>query len=110
MGTAAGSVAGTPHFMPPEQVTDFRHARPAADQYSAAATLYYLLCGGFVHEAAGTAELFRKVLLETPVPLRSRRPDLPEGLAAAVHRALAHRPEDRFPDVAAFAQALRPFA
>ena len=33
----------------------------------------------------------------------------PEGLAAAVHRALARRPEDRFPDVAAFSQALRQF-
>lgn len=108
--TLSGTVAGTPHFMPPEQVTDFHQARPAADQYSAAATLYHLLTGRFVHEGTDPAELFRKVLLEKPAPLRSWRSELPEGLATAVHRALAHRPEDRYPDVRAFAQALGPFA
>jgi len=108
--TLSGTVAGTPHFMPPEQVTDFHQVRPAADQYSAAATLYHLLSGRFVHEGADTAELFRKILLEKPVPLRSWRPEVPEGLATVIHRALAHRPEDRYPDVRAFARELLPFA
>jgi hypothetical protein len=49
------------------------------------------------------------VLLEDPVPLTVRRPELPEGLAETVHRALARRPEDRFSHVAAFARALGPF-
>jgi serine/threonine-protein kinase len=44
------------------------------------------------------------------VPLRNRRPDLPAALAAAVHKALARKPEDRFPDVAGFRQTLLPFA
>jgi hypothetical protein len=44
------------------------------------------------------------------VPIRSRRPDLPEALAEAVHRALARRPEDRFADVGELRQALLPFA
>src|SRR5436305_1972986 len=34
---------GTPGCMPAEQVTDYRGAKPPADQYSAAATLCYLL-------------------------------------------------------------------
>ena len=96
--------------MAPEQVTDFRFVRPAADQYSAAATLYHLLTGQYVHDGKGTADLFRKILLDEPVPLRSRRPELPEGLAAVVHQALARRPEKRFADAAAFATALGPFA
>jgi serine/threonine-protein kinase len=64
----------------------------------------------FVHEAATEAELFRRLLTEPPVPLRSRRPDVPAALEQVVHRALARRPEDRFPDVRALARALQPFA
>ena len=106
--TLSGTTAGTPQFMPPEQITDFRSARPAADQYSAAATLYYLLTACHTFDGHKTAELFRKKLTEEPVSLATRRSDVPAELATAVHRAMARRPEDRFPDVAAFARALRP--
>src|SRR2546421_8925055 len=41
--TVADSTGGTPSFMPPEQVTDFRGVKPTADQYAAAATLYFLV-------------------------------------------------------------------
>jgi serine/threonine-protein kinase len=107
--TLSGTAAGTPHFMPPEQITDFRGARPAADQYSAAATLCYLLTGRHTFDGGSHSELFRRKLTEEPAPLASRRADLPAGLAAAVDKALARRPEARFADVAAFARALRPW-
>ena len=108
--TMSGSSGGTPRFMPPEQVTDFRSVRPAADQYSAAATLYHLLTGAYIFDGTDTRELFRRMLTEEAVPLRSRRADVPATLAAVVHRALARQPEARFPDVASFSRALLPFA
>ena len=40
-----------------------------------------------------------KILLEDPVPIRDRRPDLPEGLAAIIHRSLARDPQARYPNV-----------
>jgi serine/threonine-protein kinase len=43
--TMQGEIGGTFAFMAPEQATHFREARPAADQYSAGATLYNLLTG-----------------------------------------------------------------
>src|SRR5262249_44421461 len=52
--TMTGTPGGTPGYRPPEQVLDFRHARPAADQYAAAATLYYLLKGQPIYEPAPT--------------------------------------------------------
>jgi serine/threonine-protein kinase len=107
--TLSGTAAGTPHFMPPEQITDFRGVRPAADQYSAAATLYYLLTGQYAYDGASPSEVFRKKLTEEPVPLVSRRQDVPADLAAVVHRALSRRPEERFADVSAFIRALRPW-
>jgi serine/threonine protein kinase len=109
--TLTGAVAGTPAFMPPEQVRGFRSVKPAADQYSAAATLYHLLTGQPLYDGAtDPTALLRMVLTSDPVPLRQRRPELPEGLVAAVQRALARRPEDRFPDVGRLRHALLPFA
>jgi serine/threonine-protein kinase len=109
--TLTGAPGGTPAFMPPEQVTNFRGAQPAADLYSTAATLYFLLTGLLVYDEAGsTLDLYLKILKEDPVPVRSRRPDLPEGLAAVVHQALARNPQARFADAAAFRTALTPFA
>lgn len=105
--TLSGEIGGTPAFMPPEQVTHYRLVKPAADQYAAAATLYYLLTGKYVFDfPADTGGRLVKLLTEDPVPLRDRRPDIPAGLAAVVHKAMAREPDDRFPDVASFRAAL----
>jgi serine/threonine-protein kinase len=109
--TLTGASGGTPAFMPPEQVLDFRSVQPAADQYSAAATLYHLLTGKPLYDGSrDPTALLLLVLQSDPVPLRQRRPELPERLAAAVHRGLARKPEERFPDVERLRQALLPYA
>ena len=104
--TVSGSAAGTPAFMPPEQVTDFKTARPEADQFSAAATAFTLLSGASPFGGSSTAEVLRKVLAGQADRLEARRPDAPKALADAIHRALAVRPGDRFPNITAFAAAL----
>jgi serine/threonine-protein kinase len=108
--TLSGDVGGTVAFMAPEQVTDFRGAAAAADQYSAAATLYYLLTARHLFRWPGRREeRLRMIVDDRPVPLRRRRPGVPAPLAEAVHRALAKSPADRFGDVGEFLAALRPF-
>jgi serine/threonine-protein kinase len=108
--TMTGEVGGTPAYMAPEQVSNYREARPPADQYAAAATLYHLLTGKYVFDSPSNfRQWFTLILQEEPVPIRSRCRDLPAGLAAVIHRALAKEPEDRYPDVAAFRDALRVF-
>jgi serine/threonine-protein kinase len=109
--TLQNEVGGTIDYMPPEQITDYRNVRPAADQYSAAATLYRLLTGHFVYDPPSKfAAYLDKILWEDPVPIRSRHGDLPKKLAVAIHRALARDPDDRYPDARAFRRALLPFA
>lgn len=108
--TMTGEISGTFGFMSPEQITDFRGAKPATDQYAAAATLYFLLTGHFIHNfpiEAGKRLLM--ILDKQPVPIRDRRPEIPEPLAAAIHRALAHDAQARFPDVRDFYAAIEPF-
>jgi len=109
--TQDNEVGGTVSFMPPEQITNFRNVQPATDQYSAAATLYYLLTGRTPYDLpADFAAQLDKILREDPVPIRRRRRDLPAGLADVIQKALQRDPGDRFAAVAAFRQALVPFA
>jgi serine/threonine-protein kinase len=108
--TVQGEVGGTPVFMAPEQITHYRDVKPAADQYSTAAMLYNLLTGKHTHDfPPQPTGVFVHILLEEPVPLRDRRPDVPDGLAAIVHTALAKKPEERYADAEALRQALLPF-
>lgn len=95
--TMMGEIGGTPAFMAPEQITQFRDAKPAADQYAAGATLYNLLTGQHVFDFSGspTARMLM-ILQDEPVSIQSRRSDIPKSLAEVIHRALAKEPGDRF--------------
>ncbi|MCI0456608.1 MAG: serine/threonine protein kinase, partial [Gemmataceae bacterium] len=109
--TVTGSLGGTLNFMPPEQINDFRNVRPAADQYSTAATLYNLLTRQFVHDPSPSPQLhILKILQEDVVPVMSRRKDLPKELAAVINRALEKEPEARFPGVQDMRKALLKFS
>jgi eukaryotic-like serine/threonine-protein kinase len=95
--TMMDEVGGTPAFMAPEQITQFREAKPAADQYAAAATLYNLLTGKHVFDFSGkSTDQMLMILQNEPVPIQSRRTDIPNGLAELIHRALAKEPGKRF--------------
>ncbi len=109
--TMQGEVSGTIAYMAPEQVTHLREVKPPADQYSVAATLYHLLTAEYPHDLPRSpVDQLVHILTREAVPIRERRPDVPDGLAESIHKALARDPEDRFADVDAFRQALRPFA
>jgi eukaryotic-like serine/threonine-protein kinase len=109
--TMLGEVGGTLAFMPPEQITNFRQVTPAADQYSAAATLYNLLTGQLLFDFKSAPEqAITFILQEQPLPIRQCRPELPGELAAVIHRALAKEPEERFANIQEFRTALLPFA
>ena len=105
--TLQGDIGGTPAFMPPEQVTHYRDVGPAADQYATAATLYFLLTGQYAYDFGKEAgRRLVQLLTEDPIPVRSRRNDLPESLAAVIHRAMNHEPRRRFPTIEHFRMAL----
>jgi eukaryotic-like serine/threonine-protein kinase len=109
--TLQGELGGTPAFMAPEQVSHYRSVMPAADQYSAAASLYRLLTNNFPHDLPkGAAKQVVHVLTETPVSIFRRRDDIPEELGLAIHKAMSREPEHRYADVAEFRRALLPFA
>lgn len=108
--TMTGEISGTIAYMSPEQITDFRRAQPATDQYAAAATLYYLLTSRFVHDFPDDpGKRLLLILDKEPVPIRERRAEIAEGLAAAIHKGLARDPQARFKDVREFYAAIEPY-
>ncbi len=98
------NAGGTPAYMAPEQ---FR-GRPerASDQYALAVVVYEWLCGTVPFSRGGWIELGFQHLQE-PVPkLTGLAPTLPVAVEQVVEKALSKLPQDRFPTVLTFAQAL----
>ena len=109
--TEIGDAHGTPGFLPPEQITDFHGVGPAADQYGAAATLYFLLTGECPHDfPEGDAEWIRMLVEDDAIPIQGRRPDIPDDLAFVIDKALARDPDDRFPSISVLGRELAPWA
>jgi serine/threonine-protein kinase len=104
--TATGVAVGTPAYMSPEQALGEREVDGRSDIYSLGVVAYQMLAGALPFTAANTPAMMMKHVSEMPRPLLQARPDIPAGLAAAVERALAKRPEDRWQDAAAFREAL----
>jgi len=89
---------------------DFKTVTPLADLYATAATLYYLLTCKYIYdEPAGGGDLIRMLLEEQPVPLRIRRPDVPQPLATVIEQCLARDPNERITDASSMRRALKPF-
>ena len=103
--TAAGMIVGTPEYMAPEQC-DNRAIDARTDVYALGAMAYQLATGRIPFAGTSIAQLLIAHLKDPPPPPREVNPAIHPALEAAVLRALAKRPEDRFADMEAFGRAL----
>ncbi len=105
--TAEGDVVGTPRCLSPEQA----RAQPVdarTDVYAVGGLLYALLTGaGPFEDVKGTLNLFEaQAKLMPPPPSERAASPIPRQLDAAVMRALAKCPDDRFASAAMFGAVL----
>jgi serine/threonine protein kinase len=108
--TQSGVVLGTPFYIAPEQIRDVAHVDGRADLFAAGVILFECLTGALPFTGDNVHTILHNVLAQpTPDPL-VRRPDLPEGLAAVITRAMEKDPNPRFPDADSFIEALMPYA
>src|SRR5213595_3360007 len=104
--TETGLSLGTPQYMSPEQATGDRLIDSRSDIYSLGAVLYEMLAGEPPHTGPTVQSVIAKLLTERPTRIRTVRDTVPEGIDAAVAKALAKVPADRFGGAAEFAAAL----
>ncbi|MBE0691276.1 MAG: serine/threonine protein kinase, partial [Anaerolineae bacterium] len=106
--TQSGSVVGTPLYMSPEQLRGDPVDR-RSDVYGAGVLLYHMLAGRPPFQAAdgNLVAIIYQHLEKPPPPISEYQPNLPAHVTDVVMTALAKKPEDRFPTVAAMSLALQ---
>ncbi len=104
--TRSGAALGTPPYMSPEQTVTGGEVDGRSDIYSLACVLYEMLAGQ--PPFTGPIEsLPHQHLNVAPRPISQLRPTVPPALEAALGRALAKTPADRFSTASQFAEALK---
>src|SRR5579883_335803 len=100
--TQAGLAVGTPAYMSPEQAAGrLDRLGPRSDVYCLGATLYHLLTGHAPCEAEQVAVVYEKIRTgDIPRP-RALNPRIAPALEAICLKAVALKPEDRYPSAEA---------
>jgi len=103
--TAPGFVKGTLSYMAPEIFLG-KAASPASDMFSIGCTLWEALAGARLFNAKTDAEVVT-LIRKCEIPrIDEKRPDVPQRMAEAVHRALDADPAKRFANAREFAHEL----
>ena len=103
--TQEGMSIGTPDYMSPEQLSGMElDAR--SDIYSAGVVLFECLTRRVPFEAATMYALIAKQLEEAPPDPRKLNPQVPEGLATVIQKAMAKEAVDRYQSAAEMHDAL----
>jgi len=105
--TETGLSLGTPHYMSPEQASGDQDVDARSDEYALGCVLYEMLVGEPPHTGPNAQAIITKALTQ-PVPsVRKSRELVNPQADAAIAKALAKLPADRFATVQQFAEALR---
>ncbi len=104
-GAHVAALAGTPLYLAPEVLAG-EPATPRSDIYSLGVLLFHLLTGSYPYSASDLDGLRAAHADGTRALLRDLRPDLPDELVHAVHRALETDPARRFATAGEMEQGL----
>jgi serine/threonine protein kinase len=106
-GQQGASIAGTPHYMPPEQVLG-QAFDGRCDMYAMGCMAFELVTGRPPFLADDLDTLLDMQVNSEPPTIQEIRPDvqLPAQLAAVIMKCLAKHPDDRYRDMADLEAAL----
>ncbi|MDR2401679.1 MAG: protein kinase, partial [Deferribacteraceae bacterium] len=87
-----GQVAGTPNYMPRQQILNYLFSKPAVDVWAAAASYYSMLTGFPPKDFPKGQDVFFSMLNNSAVPILKRNSSIPKKLAAVIDQALVEKP------------------
>jgi hypothetical protein len=90
----------------PEALADPTRLAPAGDAYGLGCVLYFLLTGSYPFPDGAAADKMAAHRSDEPVPVRSRRKQVPDSLAELVSRLMRKDPADRPDDLTRVRDAL----
>jgi serine/threonine-protein kinase len=102
-------IAGTPLYLAPE-VIDHEPPSIGSDLYSVGVLLYFLVTADYPVRGRTLAEIRQAHAAGTSIPLRTKRPDVPEGFADVVDALLTREASRRYGSAAAVAATLETLA
>ncbi len=109
--TRTSLLLGSPTYMSPEQLRNARDVDGRADIWALGTILFELIVGRTPFEADSLADLSAQILREpAPAPSTLAASPLPDGLDAAILKAIAKERDERYQTLAEFAMALAPYA
>lgn len=108
--TGAHLVAGSPHYMSPEQVRSLKAADARTDVWALGVVLFELLTGRRPFEGPTTPAVLVAVTTDAPPTPRSICPEVPLALEAVILRCLEKSLERRVQTAIELARLLAPFA
>ena len=103
--SASGGMVGTPAYMAPE-IWRGKPAKPTTDIYSLGCILYEMLTGKVLFEGESPADVMTRHVLDGAQLPETYPEGVSEGLNAVLSRALARQPEERYPSMPEFLDAL----
>ena len=114
LSTVAGTVLGTPAYMPPEQALGrVDRIGRYSDVYSVGAILYHLLTGQPPFMPPGSRatadELIARVCKTRPRRIQRINPEASPELVAICEKAMARRPRDRYRNMARMTEDLHAY-
>ena len=105
--TQLGFVVGTPLYMSPEQAAGGETIDARSDQYSLGCTVFEMLAGEPPFAGSAGRSAVAQSLTAPRPRVSERRPEAGGALDPTLQRAMAIDPDARFPDMAAFTEALQ---
>jgi Protein kinase domain len=104
--TITGFIAGTPHYMSPEQINNFKNADARSDLYSLGVMAFEMFTGAVPFDHDNLLTVLQMHMYEVPPRVSSVRPDISPALDEIIDQLLAKNPDHRFASCEALSRAL----
>ncbi len=102
-----GEFCGSPPYMAPEHIYNYKWVKPPTDVFEIAATFYHILTGKTVWDCSNEKEVHGIILNNSVKSIKEVEGSVSDRIAGVIDRALSLKPGERYQDAGEMLQALK---